>query len=112
MKNKLGYFGFLGLVGLLGLGTNNTGFFGFFGFFAYFRYFNVIPDELFKENVRRAATPSFFVSIATTALTFIISDFLKNPSILLAGFGISFALSVIIFPSILLYFEIKEGKGE
>jgi len=88
MKNKLGYFGFMGLIGLLGLITDNPGFYGFFGFFAYFGFFNVIPDELFKLNVQKAATPAFFV-----------------------GLAINFAASIIVFTIILIYRSFNESKG-
>ncbi len=117
MNNKLGYLGFLSLLGLLGF-TGNIGFFGFFGFIAYFRYFKVIPDELFKENIRRAATPGFFVSITVTALVTVYIALLKNVSAqdvatgLAIGLTINFVLSVFVFTGILLYLEIHESGGE
>lgn len=100
-NNKLGYFGFLGLLGLIGLSGNHS-FFGFFGFFAYLRYFTVIPDELFRENVRKAATPSFFTGITVAALAATVISFMKNASIpaeniLALSLALSFALPVFVF---------------
>jgi hypothetical protein len=59
MKNKLGFFGAIGLVGILGIATDNRFLLAFFAYFVFFRYFWVIPDELFKLNVQKAATPAF-----------------------------------------------------
>ena len=117
MNNKLGYLGILGLIGLLGF-TGNFCFFSFFGFFAYFRYFKVIPDELFKENVRKAATPSFFVSIIVTALISGYITLFKNTTIqdlssdLVTGLAMNFALPIFVFTGILVYLEINETGRE
>lgn len=116
MVNKLGYLGFLGLIGLMGFGGNFY-FFGFFGFLVYFRYFRVIPDELFKENVRKAATPSFFVSIIVATLFTVYISLHKNASVqdiareLAMGLAINFALPIFVFTGILVYLEISENGG-
>lgn len=109
--NKLGFLGFLGLIGLMGLFTDNTGFYGFFGFFSFFYYFNVIPDELFKENLMRATTPAFFLNLITMSILLFISVFMKDISILAGGMAISFGVSILTFSGILAYIEIKESKG-
>lgn len=117
MNNKLGYLGFLSLIGLVGL-TGNYYFFSFFAFLVYFRYFKVIPDELFKENVRKAATPSFFVSITITALISGYIALLKNANVqdiasgLATGLAINFAIPIFVFTGILVYLEIHEIGGE
>lgn len=117
MNNKLAYLGFLGLIGLVGF-AGNFYFFGFFGFLAYFRYFKVVPDELFKENIRRAATPSFFVSITTTTIISGYIALLKNSSVqdiidgLAIGLAINFTLPIFVFTGILVYLEISESGGE
>lgn len=77
MKNILGYLGFLGLLGVLGFITDSKAYFGFFGFLGYFRYFAVIPDELFKANVKNAATPAFFAGIVVFAITVALTAFIK-----------------------------------
>lgn len=113
MNNKLGYLGFLGLIGLIGL-AGNYYFFGFFGFFVYFRYFKVVPDELFKENVRKAATPSFFVSVTVCALVSGYVALFKSASFqeMAIGLSINFALPIVVFTTILVYLEIRENGGE
>ncbi len=116
LNNKLGYLGFLGLIGLLGL-KGNFYFFGFLGFLVYFRYFKVIPDELFKENVRKAATPSFFVSIIVIVLVSGYIALLKNATVqdvvssLAIGLAMNFALPIFVFTGILVYLEIHESGG-
>nr|WP_315989412.1 DUF3796 domain-containing protein [Desulforamulus aquiferis] len=114
MNNKLGYLGFLGLIGLMGL-KGNFYFFGYFGFLVYFRYFKVIPDELFKENVRKAASPSFFLGITISALISVYIALMDNPnfqdvaSSLAIGLAMNFALPIFVFTGILLYLETREG---
>lgn len=113
MNNKLGYLGFLGLIGLIGF-TGNFYFFGFLGFLVYFRYFKVIPDELFKENVRKSASPSFFVSIIISALIAGYSALTKSISAqyLVTGLAINFAIPIFVFTGILVYLELKENGGD
>lgn len=117
MNNKLAYLGFLGLIGLIGF-AGNYYFFGFFGFLVYFRYFKVIPDELFKENVRRAATPSFFISIMLIALISGYVAIVNNPTsqdlakALAIGLALSFALPIFVFTGVLVYLEAAESDGE
>ncbi|HLV08960.1 MAG TPA: DUF3796 domain-containing protein [Halanaerobiales bacterium] len=113
INNKLAYLGFLGLIGLIGF-TGNYYFFGFFGFLVYFRYFKVIPDELFKENVRRAASPSFFISISISALIAGYGALINSISTqyLAAGLAINFAVPIFVFTGILVYSEIREAGEE
>ncbi|OEF97166.1 DUF3796 domain-containing protein [Desulfuribacillus alkaliarsenatis] len=114
LNNKLGYLGLLGFIGLIGL-SGNYYFFGFFGFFVYFKYFKVIPDELFKENVRKAATPSFFVSIFVSVLVASYGSTLKDVSTqelsqyFATGLAINFALPIFVFTVILVYLEVSEN---
>lgn len=109
--NKLGFLGFLGLIGLIGFFTDNNGFYGFFGFFSFFYYFNVIPDELFKQNLMRAATPAFFLNLLTVSIILFISVPAKNIDLLAGGMAISFGGSIMIFSGMLAYIEIKENMG-
>jgi hypothetical protein len=111
MKNKLGYFGFIGFAGVLGFLTHNPGFYGFFGFFGYFAFFKVIPDELFKLNVQKAATTAFFIGIVITVITLVCSAFTRNTSIVIAGFAIDFAVSIFVFSIIFIYLNYNESKG-
>lgn len=113
MNNKLAYLGLLDLLGLIGF-TGNFYFFGFFGFLVYFKYFKVIPDELFKENVRRAATPSFFVSITIIALITGYSAVTNSisASYLATGLALNFAIPIFIFTGNLIYLEFSEVGEE
>ncbi|MHB8062465.1 MAG: DUF3796 domain-containing protein [Ruminiclostridium sp.] len=112
MKNKLGYLGLLGLLGILGIITDNRDFLGFFGFFIFFRYFTVIPDELFIDNVRKATTPAFFISILIEAISIVIAVISKEKMILLIGFLTSFIVSLFVFLIILSIYEFKESRSE
>ena len=65
MKRKLNPVGFLScisIISLMGVITNNRGWFGFLGFLYYFRYFWIIPDESFRDNIKKSATVAFFCS--------------------------------------------------
>lgn len=115
-NNKLGYLGVLGLLGLIGF-SGNLYFFGFFGFLVYLRYFAVIPDELFRENVRKAAAPAFFTGITVTALAAAAIEILKDETIsdaamLSTSLALSFALPIFVFTGILLYLEFRESGGD
>ena len=109
MKNKLGYVGFLGLLGVLGFFTDNRSYLAFFGFLYFFRYFGVIPDELFKENVRRAASPSFFISMAIYAVTVALTAFHAGTMIFVAGLVAGFVIPICVFIVLLVVFEYRES---
>lgn len=111
MKNKLGFLGLLGLWGILGIVTDNRLFLAFFAYFVFFRYFFVKPDELFWQNVHRAATPAFFTGIAVQAVFIAVSAFAKDTSLLITGLSLSFAVSLIIFISMLVVAEFKELRN-
>ena len=52
--NALGLLSLLALIAPMGWLTGEPGWYGFCGFAYYLRYFAVQPDELFRENFRRA----------------------------------------------------------
>lgn len=112
MKNKLGYLGLLSILGFVGFRGNHY-FFGFFGFAVYFRYFKIIPDELFKDNIRKAATPSFFISIIINALFIGYFTLVKDFSVqnIFVGLALLFALPIWVFTAILITLEISEDSG-
>jgi hypothetical protein len=109
--NKLALISLLGLMGILGLVTENKGFLGFFGYLYYLRYFTVIPDELFKDNVRKSGSFGFFTGMAVSAVT--ISYFVLSGNIVTAyiGFASGFVASMLAFTISLSYFEFKEQSG-
>lgn len=109
MKNKLGYLSLLALLCLPGFLSDNKAYLGFLSFLYYIRYFFVIPDELFKANVQKAATPAFFTGLAASAVTILLKTLLKDNSVLPLGMGISMALSIFVFTIILTACEVREN---
>ncbi len=59
MKCRYGFLGFFSLIGLLGFWTDNPMFFPFLGFALFFEYFFVETDEMFVQNMRKAAAWRF-----------------------------------------------------
>lgn len=111
MKNKLGLLGVLGLLGILGIVTDNRFFLGFFAFLVFFRYFFVIPDELFMQNLRRAATPAFFTGVAVQGITIAVTAFTKDTQQLISGQALSFSISIAPFIILLVIAEFKELRN-
>lgn len=111
MKNKLGFLSLLGFLGIIGIITEDRTYLSFFAFFVFFRYFFVIPDELFRLNVRRAASPAFFTGVAVQAATVAVNAVTKDDSFLIAGLGMSFAVSMFVFIILLVIAEFKEQKN-
>ncbi|WP_052356739.1 DUF3796 domain-containing protein [[Clostridium] dakarense] len=111
---KINYFGFLGftsILGLLGFYTNNKSMFLYFCFLPYFMYFKVIPDESFKENVRKSATIAYIISFVISCISIGLYEIYNNPSIAIAGLNFSFSISGILFLIKFLAIESKEKKG-
>lgn len=111
MKNKLGLLGLLGLLGIVGFFTPNKVYFAFFAFLIFFRYLFVIPDELFKENVRRAATPAFFTGVVIYTITAALTAFSISIPFYVGGLVLGFTASFLVFTAVFVYFEQKESKG-
>lgn len=111
MKNILGYLGLFGFVGILGIITENRGIIAFFAYFVFFRYFFIRPDELFKLNVQRAVTPSFFTAVTVQVLTIVVSILTNNTTLLLKGLAMSFSIPVALFIVILVISEFRESRG-
>jgi hypothetical protein len=111
MNNKLGLLGLLGFLGILGFVTDNRYLLAFFGFLVFFRYFFVIPDELFKQNVQRAATPAFFTGVGVQAITIIVTAFTKDVPQLVTGLSLSFSISIALFIILLVITEFKELRS-
>ncbi|GEA13850.1 hypothetical protein E308F_00900 [Moorella sp. E308F] len=109
MKNKLGYLSLLAVLGTLGFLTDNKAYLGFWGFLYYIRYFFVIPDELFKANVQKAATPAFFTGLASSAVTIMLRVLMNNDALPTLGMGLGMALSIFVFTVILMVCEIRES---
>jgi len=68
MKNKFGFVGFFSLLGILGIVTEYRWLMLFFATAAYFPYFRVIPDEMFKDTVKKCAAAAFFANLAAVVI--------------------------------------------
>ncbi|MCC0638045.1 MULTISPECIES: DUF3796 domain-containing protein [unclassified Clostridioides] len=109
--NKLGFLGFLGFLGLAGIYAGEIRTISFCAFFVFFRYFNIMPDELFRENLRKAAVPAFFFTLSSLSVAMVLSIISDNISTIENGLGISFSISMISFVAVFAYLQYKEGKG-
>src|SRR5690554_3250326 len=99
MKNRISLMGLLGLLGLLGLITDNPGFYGFFGFFGFWGFAKVLPDEMFKQNVNRAARNAFFTGLTIYPAVVVIGALSLFPIALVYAFGfaVNFAVQILVF---------------
>ena len=111
LKNPLGYLGLLGFIGIIGIITEGRLFLAFFAFFVFFRYFFVIPDELFWQNLRRAAAPAFFTGTAVQAATVAVTAFTKDHAQLITGLSLSFSISIAVFIILIVIAEFKEQRS-
>lgn len=110
MKNKFGLIGLVSLLGFWGLHTGEQLFIAFFAFALFFEYLFVIPDELFVENMRKAAMWAFFSNLTITVLaTMVISTLDINMSnAFQAGCTFGFSAGIIIFCCSTSFLEWKE----
>ncbi len=111
MKNKLGFLGVFGFLGVLGIITDDKLFLSFFAFFVFIRYFFVIPDELFRLNVRRSAAPAFFTGIAIQAAAIAINAVTMDDSYLIVGLSLGFSVPLFLFILLLVILELKEKRN-
>jgi len=110
--NKLGFLSILALIGILGIATEHKPFIGFFSFAYYIRYFFVTPDELFQQNVRKAASIGFFSGVSATGLALTIR--VLFPEFLASNIALAscYVVSVFCFTIALMVLEIKEQRGD
>lgn len=109
--NYLGFLSLLSLIGVLGIVTTNKDFLGFWGFAYYVRYFFVIPDEMFQQNIKQAASIGFFSGVATTSILVVGSILLPQIIIKEIALVSNFVVSVICFTFALVWLELKEMRG-
>ena len=121
MKNKLGYLGFLGFIGVLGLFWGSFSHSIFLVFFFFFTYSKVIPDELFKENIKKAALSAFIVNMIISTLIMVVCTTISNihqyvelNNIMLlygfAAFVVNFTISILVFVFTLMFYAHKEKR--
>lgn len=121
MKNNLGYLGYLGFIGVLGLWMNSFVHIAFLLFFFFFTYANVIPDELFKENIKKSALNTFMLNMIINTLIIIVCSSISNfyqfisPSnnmmlFGIAAFTLNYVISILIFILTLMHYSHKEKR--
>ncbi len=121
MKNKLGYLGFLGFIGVLGLWWRSFTHSVFLVFFFFFTYAKIIPDELFKENIKKSALNAFIVNMIINTIIMVvlttsanIYQYTKSNSNMLfygfTAFVLNFVISILIFAFTLMFYAHKEKR--
>lgn len=113
MQRKYGFLGFLSLVGVIGLVTKSPQYYPFLGFAIFFEYFFTKADEMFVENIRKAAAWAFFANLlVTTIVTCYCAMVLgKTDTALEKGIGLGFGIAILLFCFMTAYFDWKDGRG-
>lgn len=110
--NKYGFLGFLSLLGLIGIFTDARSFLSFFAFAVDFSYFAVKPDEMFLEQMRKAAARAFFASMGVMGAVTLFQVFRTSPGqAMVDGVLWGWAASVACFALTGAYYSFKEGRG-
>lgn len=109
--NLLGYLSLIGLFGFLGFFTEHNALYIFFGFFGYAYYFKVIPDEMFKEHVRKASAASFFLVLTALTIIIVLTSVTRNMNFVYWGSFSTYILANLSFATIHTIYEIKEHSG-
>ncbi|WP_298844299.1 DUF3796 domain-containing protein [Clostridium sp.] len=122
MKNKMGYLGCIGFIGILGLWVGNFAISTFLVFFFFFTYAEVVPDELFKENIKKAALNAFISNMIINTVILIVCTLITNfyhfttpnskmLSYSFAAFTLNFVISILIFVFTLIFYGHKEKRS-
>lgn len=113
MKRRYGLLGLLSLIGISGIVTHNSSLYPFFAFALFFEYLFVKPDEMFIENMRKAAAWAFYTNIViTTAITcYYALDVQQANTALLKGVGMGFGCSLIVFSFASAWFDWRDRRG-
>lgn len=104
-KNKMAFLSLLGLIGLLGIPTGNYALFGFFGFFGFSSLFRTKNDELLQENVGKAATNGFIVSVIGLSVTMALVATLETITAAMLGIAITFVAQMLVFTFSISFYE-------
>lgn len=139
-RNPLCYFAVLGIIGFLGVYMMAPAVIVFLLFFFFWGYRDMIPDELFWENVRKAGLRAFAAGMGADAVATIIlvvkswagilgadiqtgsisaadgmvtmgEELFGSYAILSSFFTIQMIVSLCTFFFTLMYFRKKEEKG-
>lgn len=104
-KNKMAFLGALGFIGLLGIPTGNYALFGFFGFFGFFTFLRTKNDELWQENIGKAATNGFIVSVIGLSTTMALVAILETIAAAMVGIAVTFLVQMLAFTFSINFYE-------
>lgn len=104
-KNKMALLSLIGLFGLVGIPTQQYALFGFFGFFGFLSLLRLKNDELLKENIYKASTNAFLVSIISISITMVLVVILETITAAMIGLAVSFVLQMLTFNFSLAIYE-------
>lgn len=109
--NPLCLLSLVALVGFLAIPTGNTGLWGFGGFWYYARYWFVEPDELFYQNLGRAATGAFLCQMVSLPV-FLVGCWLRLGAgeMMAPAFGLSYAVGIFVFSIWMMVLEWRESQ--
>lgn len=113
MQRRYGFLGFFSLIGLLGFWTHNSMYYPFLAFAIFFEYFFVKTDEMFVDNMRKAAAWAFFANLAITTFVTCYYALIKNSQdiALTKGIGVGFGIALIVFSLVTVCFDWKDRRG-
>ncbi len=111
MKRRYGLIGLFSVIGFAGLAVQNTSLYPFLAFVIFFEYLFVAPDEMFVNNMRKAAAWAFYVELGITALITCISITLFPKTALQKGAGAGFGIGIAVFCLATAYFDWKDRRG-
>ncbi len=113
MKRRYGLLGLLSLIGILGIATRTPPLYPFLAFALFFEYFFIKPDEMFIENMRKAAAWAFYANLAMVIIITCYHMAIKQQSdvALIKGIGTGFGVSLIVFSFVSAWFDWKDRRG-
>ncbi len=111
MKSRYGLIGLFSIVGVMGVVTQNTSLYPFLAFVVFFEYLFVEPDEMFVENMRKAASWAFYTQLAIVALITCASIVPFPETALQKGAAAGFGIALVVFCLTTAYFDWKDRRG-
>ena len=111
MKWRYGLIGLFSVVGIMGLLIRDTSLYLFLAFAIFFEYLFIEPDEMFVDNMRKAAAWAFYTELVITALITCVAVFPFPETALQKGAGVGFGIALIVFCFSTAYFDWKDRRG-
>lgn len=111
MKRRYGLIGLFSVIGFMGFATRNTSLYPFLAFVIFFEYLFVEPDEMFVDNMRKAASWAFYTELVITALITCVAMIPFTETALQKGAGAGFGIALVVFCLTTAYFDWKDRRG-